>query len=240
MLVVIAGALIALPLALQESAGDAARDRTIAVTKRSLILALCGLVTFAYVYQDAGVWFFGLAVVWVVLPLALAASWAWQRPPGADRVRAAPPPASPGAAGPSGAGPQHLAVLRPARWSPGRRWRALRTDRVLLERRPVQRRDRGLRRRSGPAGGVGGRPSPARLPGHQRGRGPAVRLPRLPARPDIHAALRCGSARLATGRRVVRVERRPQRPAQRSLPEREQRCRLPADGDQRANPHRRR
>jgi hypothetical protein len=76
-LVVIAGALIALPLALQESASHAARERTAAVTKRSLILALCGLVTFAYVYQDRGVWFFGLSAVWVVLPLALAVSWAW-------------------------------------------------------------------------------------------------------------------------------------------------------------------
>ena len=77
MLVVIAGALIALPLALQESAGDAAGARTAAVTKRSLILALWGLVTFAYVYQDGGVWFFGLAAVCVVLPLALATSRAW-------------------------------------------------------------------------------------------------------------------------------------------------------------------
>jgi hypothetical protein len=73
MLVVIAAVLIALPLALQESAGDAARYRTAAVTKRSLILALCGLVTFVFVYQDRGVWFFGLAAVWIVLPLALAA-----------------------------------------------------------------------------------------------------------------------------------------------------------------------
>jgi hypothetical protein len=77
MLVVIAAVLIALPLALQESAGDAARYRTAAVTKRSLILALCGLVTFVFVYQDRGVWFFGLAAVWIVLPLALAASWGW-------------------------------------------------------------------------------------------------------------------------------------------------------------------
>lgn len=76
-LVVIAGALIALPLALQESAGDAARDRTIAVTKRSLILALWGLVVFAYLDQERGVWLFGLAAVCVVLPLSLAVSRAW-------------------------------------------------------------------------------------------------------------------------------------------------------------------
>jgi murein DD-endopeptidase MepM/ murein hydrolase activator NlpD len=77
--VVVAGALIALPLALQESAADRARERTIAVTKRSLILALWGLVTFAYVYQDRGVWFFGLAAVCVVVPLALVASRVWRR-----------------------------------------------------------------------------------------------------------------------------------------------------------------
>ena len=76
-LVVIAGALIAVPLALQESAGHAARDRTIVVTKRSLILALWGLVVFAYLYQERGVWLFGLAAVSVVLPLSLAASRAW-------------------------------------------------------------------------------------------------------------------------------------------------------------------
>ena len=60
------------------------------------------------------------------------------RPPGPDRGRAAPPPASPRAAGPPGAGSQHLVVLRAARWNRGRRRHALRADRVLLERRPVQ------------------------------------------------------------------------------------------------------
>ena len=76
-LVVIAGALIAMPLALQDSAGDAARDRTIVVTKRSLILAIWGLVTFAYLFFDRGVWPYALAVVCVVLPLVVAASRAW-------------------------------------------------------------------------------------------------------------------------------------------------------------------
>jgi murein DD-endopeptidase MepM/ murein hydrolase activator NlpD len=73
-LVVIAGALIALPLVLQESAGHAARDRRIVVTQRSLILALWGLVVFAYLYQERGVWLFGLAAVSVVLPVSLAAA----------------------------------------------------------------------------------------------------------------------------------------------------------------------
>jgi murein DD-endopeptidase MepM/ murein hydrolase activator NlpD len=76
-LLVIGGALIALPLALQESASDAARDRTIVVTKRSLILAMWGLVVFVYLYYALGYSFLELAAVCVVLPLALAASRAW-------------------------------------------------------------------------------------------------------------------------------------------------------------------
>jgi hypothetical protein len=76
-LVVLAGALIAVPLGLQESAGQAARDRRFVVTKRSLILALWGLVVFAYLYQERGVWLFGLAAVSVVLPVSLAAARAW-------------------------------------------------------------------------------------------------------------------------------------------------------------------
>ena len=78
MLVVIAGTLIALPLALQESTGNAARDRTIVVTKRSLILALWGLVVFAYLYYEKGQSFNVLAALCVVLPLALAASRVWR------------------------------------------------------------------------------------------------------------------------------------------------------------------
>ncbi len=43
-LMVIAGVAMALPLALQESTGDATRESTVAVTKRSHILAVWGLV----------------------------------------------------------------------------------------------------------------------------------------------------------------------------------------------------
>jgi hypothetical protein len=82
-LVLIAGAVIALPVALQESAGDVRRARTIVVTKRSLILAVWGLVIFIFLFQDKGIWFFGLAAVCVVLPLVLASSRAW----GARRSR---------------------------------------------------------------------------------------------------------------------------------------------------------
>ena len=77
-LVVIGGALIALPLALQESAGDAAHDHTIVVTKRSLILALWGLVVFVYLYYALGYSFLEMTAVCVVLPLSLAASRAWR------------------------------------------------------------------------------------------------------------------------------------------------------------------
>src|SRR4051812_23813565 len=74
MLVVIGGTLIALPLALQESAAAAARARTVVVTKRSLILALWGLVIFVYLYYEYGQSFNMLVAVCVVLPLALAVS----------------------------------------------------------------------------------------------------------------------------------------------------------------------
>jgi hypothetical protein len=85
-LVVVAAAVIALPLALRESDTERARERTVAVTRRSLILSNLGLVTFVYVYQDAGVWFFGVAAVCVVLPVVLATSRAW----GARRGRIEP------------------------------------------------------------------------------------------------------------------------------------------------------
>ena len=211
-------------------------QRTIVVTKRSLILALWGLVVFVYLYYalraelpraDGG----------VRRPASLLGGVAGVgRSPRADRARAAPPPAPPGGAGPPAAGPQHLAVLRllggvlaagGAHYARiGFSLNAAQFDAVIAA----------FVGRPGPAGGVGGRPSPARLRGHQRGRGPAVGLPRSPARPDIRLAHGCGRARLATDRRVVRVQRRPQRPAQRSLPEREQRRRLPADWEPTGEP----
>ena len=77
-LVVIGAALIALPLALQESVGGAARERTIVVTKRSLILALWGLVVFVSRYYALGYSFLEMTALCVVLPLALAASRAWR------------------------------------------------------------------------------------------------------------------------------------------------------------------
>jgi len=70
----IAGALIASPLALQQSDGDAAPEGTVVVTQRSVILALLGLVTFSYLYPDSGMWPYALAAVSVVLPLGLAVS----------------------------------------------------------------------------------------------------------------------------------------------------------------------
>ncbi len=76
-LVLVAGALIALPLALQDSADRSGRDRTIAVTKRSLILAIWGLVVFVYLNYAYGQSFNMLVAVCVVLPLVLAASRAW-------------------------------------------------------------------------------------------------------------------------------------------------------------------
>ena len=76
-LVVIAGVLIALPLALQESETDAARYRTVAVTKRSLIMGLLALVVFVNVYYAFGQGLMALVAVCVVVPVSLAASRLW-------------------------------------------------------------------------------------------------------------------------------------------------------------------
>ena len=76
-LVLVGGALIALPLALEDSGSRAASDRTIAVTKRSLILSIWGLVVFVYLYYAYGESLNMLAGVCLVLPLVLAASRVW-------------------------------------------------------------------------------------------------------------------------------------------------------------------
>lgn len=75
--VVIAGIVMALPLALEESTGNATRESTVVVTKRSLILALWGLVVFVHLYYLRGETFTQLVAVCVVLPLALTPSRAW-------------------------------------------------------------------------------------------------------------------------------------------------------------------
>jgi len=75
-LLLIAGALMALPLALQTCANDAA-PHTIVVTKRSLILAIWGLVVFVDLHYAYGQSFNELTAVCVVVPLVLAASRAW-------------------------------------------------------------------------------------------------------------------------------------------------------------------
>lgn len=76
-LVLNGGALMALPLALQDSADHAASGRTIAVTKRSLILAIWALVGFVYLYYAYGQSFNMLAAVCLVLPIVLAVSRVW-------------------------------------------------------------------------------------------------------------------------------------------------------------------
>jgi hypothetical protein len=75
-LVVIAGAVMALPLALQDSADDAPQRRVV-VTRRNLILALWGLVVFVDLHYAYGQSFNELTAVCVVMPLTLAASRAW-------------------------------------------------------------------------------------------------------------------------------------------------------------------
>ena len=73
-LVLIGAAVMVLPLTLQDSADQAASDRTIAVTKRSLVLAIWGLVVFVVLHYRYGHSFNMLAAVCIGLPLILAAS----------------------------------------------------------------------------------------------------------------------------------------------------------------------
>jgi Peptidase family M23 len=73
-LVLVAAAVIALPLALQESDTERAGQRTVVVTRRSLILANVALVTLVYLDDDGGVWPYALAAACVFVPLALAVS----------------------------------------------------------------------------------------------------------------------------------------------------------------------
>ncbi|HHU09655.1 MAG TPA: hypothetical protein GXZ60_06530 [Intrasporangiaceae bacterium] len=73
-LVVVAAAVIALPLTLQESNTERARRSTVALTRRSLILANVAFVTLVYLGAHGGVWPYALAAACLVVPLALAVS----------------------------------------------------------------------------------------------------------------------------------------------------------------------
>ena len=81
MRMVLAAVVIALPLALAESPGDASGDsvraRPVAVTKGSLILALFGLVVFTDLYFAQGYSFILLSAVCLGLPLVLVAFRTW-------------------------------------------------------------------------------------------------------------------------------------------------------------------
>lgn len=76
-IVLVGGALIALPLALQETVGQAAGARTVTITQRSLILSISALVVFVALYSMRGENFTMLTAVCVMLPLVLAVSRAW-------------------------------------------------------------------------------------------------------------------------------------------------------------------
>ena len=75
-LLLTAGSLIALPLTLQESESPA-RERTVSVTRRNLVLALWALVVLVDLYYAYGQSLNVLVATCVVLPLVLAASRAW-------------------------------------------------------------------------------------------------------------------------------------------------------------------
>jgi hypothetical protein len=71
--VAIASAVLALPIALRP-VRVAAATRGALVTLRSLVLAVWGTVIFIYLYDDRGIWLFGLAAVCVVVPVVLLAT----------------------------------------------------------------------------------------------------------------------------------------------------------------------
>lgn len=70
----IAGAMIALPLALVPSTDGAAARRTVVLTRRSLVLATWALVVFAEIYDAYGKWPDSMVAVCVVFPLCVAAA----------------------------------------------------------------------------------------------------------------------------------------------------------------------
>jgi hypothetical protein len=77
-LMLLGAALMTLPMALQDSVADTASDRTVVVTKRSLILAVWALAVFVGLYYAYGQSINMLAAVCVVVPLALVASRGWR------------------------------------------------------------------------------------------------------------------------------------------------------------------
>ena len=76
-LVLLGAALMTLPLGLMDDAADAAHRPTVVVTKRSLILAVWGLVVFIGLHYAYGQSINMLAAVCLVVPLALAVSRVW-------------------------------------------------------------------------------------------------------------------------------------------------------------------
>ena len=218
-LVVIAGALIALPLALQES--ESGRGRMVVLTRRSLVLSIWALVIFVALYYDYGQSFNVLTAVCVVLPAVLVVSRVWSARRGRVELgllrhplrRQLRPHLVQGLniwvccallGGIIAAGATHYARI-------GFAFNAAQFQLMII----VFAAGLVL------LAGLALVPRPTRVPGHQRGRGPAVGVPHRPARPDLRPSHRSGRARLAAGRRVVRPQRRPQPPAQRTLPERE-------------------
>ena len=77
-LLLVGAALIAMPLALQDTVVDPERRRAVWVTRRNLILAISGAVVFVNLYFAYGENFNMLATTCVVLPLVLAVSRVWR------------------------------------------------------------------------------------------------------------------------------------------------------------------
>ena len=186
--------LIVLPLTLQESERPA-RERTVSVTRRDLVLALWALVVLVDLYYAYGQSLNVLMATCIVLPVVLAASRAWGARRGLVERRLVRHPFRRDVRPHLAPGPEHLAVLPAAGRRRRRRGHALRADLALLGRRPVQRHGRRLRGRPAPPRRLGSRPPSARQPGHQRPGGPAARASSPSSSPPSppHRALWCST-----------------------------------------------
>ena len=77
-LLVVGAAVIAMPLALQDAVAAPERRRAVWVTRRSLVLAISGAVSFLNLYYAYGENFNMLVATCLVLPIVLAASRVWR------------------------------------------------------------------------------------------------------------------------------------------------------------------
>ena len=183
----IAGALVALPLALDQSTSEGrvvARSPSRDAASSSLVGA--GGLRRALLRQREVAGRLGRVVCDLSrLPGCVASAGC---SPGTHRVRAPPAPVSPRPQASPRPSRQHLAVLRVDRRRPRRRCHPLRPDPLLPHRFLVQRSGSDVRGGTGLACGARPRPTATRLRGNQRCRSAGIGLPPAPTRPGLGVA----------------------------------------------------